>query len=133
MKYLLDTNAVSALMTGIPVVAQRLAQTSRTDVAISQVTAAEIEFGLNYLPVSNRRRTLTSQWAAVAGELPRLEWTDEVSRVFGERKARMERRGTRISDFDLAIAAHAIASDLIVVTADAAFSRLDVRTENWLR
>ena len=133
MKYLLDTDAVSALMAGTPAVAQRLAQASRADVAISQVTAAEIEFGLHYLPASNRRRALASQWAAVAREIACLEWTDEVSRVFGERKARMQRRGTGISDFDLAIAAHAIASDLIVVTADAAFSRLDVRTENWLR
>ena len=38
-----------------------------------------------------------------------------------------------MSDFDLAIAAHALAYDLTIVTADHAFSRLRVRRENWLR
>jgi predicted nucleic acid-binding protein len=36
-----------------------------------------------------------------------------------------------MSDFDLAIAAHAIAFGLIVVTADAAFGRLGIRRESW--
>ncbi len=56
---------------------------------------------------------------------------DEVSRVFGERKAQLERRGKRMSDFDLAIAAHAIAFDLIVVTADSALERLRLQREIW--
>jgi predicted nucleic acid-binding protein len=37
-----------------------------------------------------------------------------------------------MNDFDLAIAAHAIASGSIVVTADVAFGRLGIRRENWL-
>ncbi len=65
-------------------------------------------------------------------ELLRLPWNDEVSRVFGERKARLERRGNRMNDFDLEIAAHAIAFDLIVVTAESAFGRLQLRREDWL-
>lgn len=55
-----------------------------------------------------------------------------MSRVFGERKARLEKAGNRLSDFDLAIAVHAIAYGLIVVTADRAFERLRIRRENWL-
>jgi len=38
-----------------------------------------------------------------------------------------------MSDFDLAIAAHAMALGLIVATADVAFERLGIRRENWLR
>jgi len=45
LKYLLDTNTVSALMQGRQNVAVRLARTPREDVAISQVSVAEIEFG----------------------------------------------------------------------------------------
>lgn len=37
-----------------------------------------------------------------------------------------------MSDFDLAIAAHAIAHGLIVVTADEGFDRLGIPRENWL-
>jgi tRNA(fMet)-specific endonuclease VapC len=133
LKYVLDTNTVSALMKGVPSVAIRLGETNRADVAISQVTVAEIEFGLRYVPPSKRRRLLQEQWQTIGGELIRLSWDDEVSRAFGERKARLERGGIRMSDFDLAIAAHAIALGLIVVTADVAFERLEIRRENWLR
>ena len=132
MKYVLDTNSVSALMKGVPTVAARLARTPRADVGIAQVTAAEIEFGLRCLPASKRRRLLEEQWRAVGSELIRLPWTDEVSRAFGERKARLERAGRRMSDFDLAIVAHAVVYDGTVVTADAAFARAGIRHENWM-
>lgn len=131
MKYLLDTNTVSALMRGAPAVAARLAKTPRADVAISQLSVAEIEFGLRYLPASRRRRLLQAQWEAIGSELIRLPWDDSVSRAFGVHKARLARRGRPMSDFDLAIAAHAIAFGLIVVTADAAFGRLGIRRESW--
>lgn len=129
---MLDTNTVSALMRGEPHVAGRVAKTPREDVAISQVTAAEIEFGLRYLPASRRRRALESQWSAIGAELIRLPWSDEVSRRFGERKARLEKVGQRMSDFDLAIAVHALTYGLTVVTADRGFERLKLSRENWL-
>jgi tRNA(fMet)-specific endonuclease VapC len=128
----LDTNTVSALMKGHPPVAERIAGVAREDVGISQVTAAEIEFGLKHLPSSKRRSLLQDQWNVVSEELLRLPWNDEVSRVFGERKAQLERRGNRMSDFDLAIAAHAIAFDLTLVTSDTAFARLRIRCEDWI-
>jgi len=132
LRYLLDTNTVSALIRGEPHVATRVARTPREDIAISQVTAAEIEFGLHYLPASSRRRTLEAQWSAIGADLVRLPWSDEVSRRFGERKARIERTGRRMSDFDLAIAVHALAYGLTLVTADRAFDRLRLPRENWL-
>ncbi len=132
MRYLLDTNTVSALMRGEPHVATRVAGTPREDVAICQVTAAEIEFGLRHLPASKRCRTLEAQWSAIGSELLRLHWSDEVSRRFGERKARLEKAGRRMSDFDLAIAVHALAYGLTLVTADRAFERLRLTRENWL-
>jgi tRNA(fMet)-specific endonuclease VapC len=119
-------------MRGAVSVAARIAKTPRADVGISQVTVAEIEFGLRCLPASRRRRLLRAQWEAIGPELIRLPWDDSVSRAFGERKARLERLGKRMRDFDLAIAAHAIAVGLIVVTADVAFERLGIRRENGL-
>ncbi len=119
-------------MRGEPGVATRVAGTPREDVAICQVTAAEIEFGLRYLPSSKRRRTLEAQWSVIGSELLRLPWSDEVSRRFGERKARLEKAGRRMSDFDLAIAVHALAYGLTLITADRAFERLRLPRENWL-
>ena len=119
-------------MKGQATVAARMATTARADVGVSQVTVAEIEFGLRYLPASKRRRLLQEQWGVIGPELIRLPWDDQVSRAFGERKARLERAGNRMSDFDLAIAAHAIAHGLIVVTADKGFGRLRIPREDWL-
>jgi tRNA(fMet)-specific endonuclease VapC len=128
----LDTNTVSALMKGHPAIAARMIATTRADVGITQVTVAEIEFGLHHLPASRRRRLLQEQWNVISPELIRLPWDDQVSRAFGERKARLEKAGNRMSDFDLAIAAHAIAHGAIIVTADECFDRLRIRRENWL-
>lgn len=97
-----------------------------------QVTVAEIEFALRSLPASRRRHALEAQWSTIAAELIRLPWSDEVSRRFGERKARLERAGRRMSDFDLVIAVHALAYGLTLVTADRAFERLKLSCENWL-
>jgi tRNA(fMet)-specific endonuclease VapC len=119
-------------MRGEPGVATRVAGTSREDVAISQVTAAEIEFGFRHLRSSRRRRALEAQWSAIGSELVRLPWNDEVSRRFGERKARLEQAGRRMGDFDLAIGVHALAYGLTRVTADGAFERLRLTRENWL-
>jgi tRNA(fMet)-specific endonuclease VapC len=41
-----------------------------------------------------------------------------VSERFGSIKAVLEREGRRIEDFDAAIAAHALAEDAVLVTAD---------------
>ena len=93
---MLDTNTVSALMKGDPPVAGRIAEIARDDVAICQVTVAEIEFGLKYLPPSKRRSQVQEQWNVVGEELLRLPWTDDVSRIFGDRK--VQPRTPRQSD-----------------------------------
>jgi tRNA(fMet)-specific endonuclease VapC len=116
--YVLDTNAVSALMKGSPAVVDRLAATAPTEIAVPQPVLAEIAFGIERLPRSKRRTSLQARFDLVAGELPRVEWTDGVSQAFGRIKATLERRGTRIEDFDAAIAAHALALDATLVTAD---------------
>jgi tRNA(fMet)-specific endonuclease VapC len=50
--------------------------------------------------------------------VPRLAWSDEVSERFGSVKAALEGAGTRLEDFDLAIAAHALAIDATLVTSN---------------
>lgn len=118
MIYVLDTNALSALMKGASAVVERLAATSPAEIAVPQPVLAEIAFGIERLPRSKRRAALQARFDLISAELPRAEWTDDVSRTFGHIKASLERRGTRIEDFDAAIAAHALALDATLVTAD---------------
>ena len=135
MIYVLDTNAFSALMKGRAAVVERLAATAPADIAIPQPVIAEIAFGIERLPRSKRRTALQARFDFISAELPRAEWTDAVSRTFGRIKAILERRGSRIEDFDAAIAAHALAVDGTLVTADLGhLTRVPgLRIEDWNR
>lgn len=118
MIYVLDTAAVAALMKGSAAVVDRLAATKPAEVAVPQPVLAEIAFGIERLPRSKRRAALQTRFDLLCVELPRAEWTDVVSQMYGRIKATLERRGTRMEDFDAAIAAHALALDATLVTAN---------------
>lgn len=118
MKYVLDTTTISALMKGDPAAVDHLAAVSPTDVALPQPALAEIRFGIARLPRSKRRTWLQGRFDLISGQIARAEWTDAVSEAFGRIKATLEKRGQPIEDFDAAIAAHALASDAVLVTAN---------------
>lgn len=118
MTYILDTNVISALMRADDVVADRLAAVERADVRLPQPALAEIAYGIALLPNSKRRARLEERRAIVTSTIQRAEWTEEVSDAFGRIKAMLAKRGELIEDLDLAIAAHAVAADAVLVTAD---------------
>jgi tRNA(fMet)-specific endonuclease VapC len=118
VKYVLDTNAVSALMKPEPAVVARLRALGRGDAAIPQPVIAEISYGIERLPRSRRRDLLQERFDLVRTELARIPWTEAVSERFGFIKAHLEQKGQRIEDFDAAIAAHALAEKAILVTAN---------------
>lgn len=135
MSYVLDTNAVSALMKGDSRIVERLRATNRKDVAIPQPVVAEIAYGIERLPDSKRRDRLRDRFELVCVELARSEWTDAVSDCFGAVKATLERKGRRIEDFDAAIAAHALAHDATLVTTNLAdMARVPgLKIEDWAK
>jgi tRNA(fMet)-specific endonuclease VapC len=118
VKLVLDTNVVSALMKGDPGVLQRLKQRSKGEVSVPQPVLAEIAYGIERLPKSKRKEVLQERFDLVRSELARATWSDEVSECFGRIKAMLEKKGQRIEDFDAAIAAHALAIDAVLVTAN---------------
>lgn len=131
--YLLDTNAVSALMKGVPAVVDRLKTIPRAEVAVPQPVLAEIAYGLERLPRSKRRADLLARFDLVCLEIARAEWTDQVSYAYGRVKATLERRGERIEDFDAAIAAHALALEATLVTANRGHMQRvpGLKVEDW--
>jgi tRNA(fMet)-specific endonuclease VapC len=133
VRYILDTNAVSALMRGEAGFVDRLAALAPSDVAVPRPVLAEIAYGIERLPPSKRRAGLQARFELIASELPRAEWTDAVSHAYGRIKATLERRGKRVEDFDAAVAAHAMALDGTLVTADSShMTRVPgLAVENW--
>ena len=133
MTYILDTNAISALMKGQAAVVGRLAAVSKADVLLPQPALAEIAYGIARLPMSKRRTWLQERFDLVRGEMGRAAWSDEVSEAFGRIKAVLEKRGQPIEDMDAAIVAHALAAGAVLVTADRAhMTRIPgVIVEDW--
>lgn len=133
MKYVLDTNTLSFAMAGEPSVCERLLSCPRTEVLLPQPTIAEIEYGLARLPKSRKKDRLLKRFHVFLDEMQRAFWTDQVSLAFGRTKAELERRGLRIEDFDVAVAAHALALDGTLVTDNLDhMSRVpDLLIENW--
>ena len=133
MKYVLDTSSVSVLLKADPRAVRRLKAAERSSVAIPQPVIAEISFGLERLPGSTRKSRLQERWTLFKRYLPRVEWTDEVSRQFGIIKASLQRKGTIIEDFHIAIAAHALAHEAVLVSTDTShMSRIrELQLEDW--
>lgn len=132
MRFMLDTNIVSAIMRepqGSPV---RVAfdAVEAEDVCVSIITAAELKFGL-----ANRPSTRLAQRLDEFFELVKIvPFESPADQVYADIRAHLTRRGTPIGPNDLFIAAHALAHDLTLVTDNIReFSRVPgLRVENWL-
>src|SRR5882672_8987259 len=112
----------------------RLKQANRRDVVLPQPVLAEVAYGIARLAKSRRRQLLEDRFEIITGTFERMEWTDAVSDAFGQIKASLERKGLRIEDFDVAIAAHALANDGILVTGNIKHMAgvADLLLEDWL-
>lgn len=135
MSWLLDTTTLSFLMRGDEKVRAHLTTHLRASVYVCQPVIAEIEYGLARLARSARKTRLRHRFDIFLKELLRADWTDEVSRQFGRVKADLEKRGIRLEDFDVAIAAHAMALDAVLVTDNVAHMErvTGLALENWRR
>ena len=133
MKYVLDTNTLSFAMAGEPAVCERMLSHDRTDVLLPQPVVAEIEYGLARMRRSKRRDRLLGRFRTFLREVGRVAWNDDISREFGAAKADLERRGIRIEDFDVAIAAHALSLDATLISDNIDhMGRISgLRVESW--
>ena len=118
MSFVLDTNVVSALMKGDAKALNWFEPKRRSDVWLPQPVVAELHFGLASMPGSRRKTLFEERFALLLQELPRVGWDDAVSRAFGRIKAQLEKKGQPLEDFDIAIAAHALAHDVVLATRD---------------
>ncbi len=132
MRYLLDTNTLSALVSNPEgIVYRRMQQAGAENLCTSIMVAAELRFGIAL-------RGSAQLTAAVEGILRRLDvvpFESPADRIYGALRAELRRRGTPIGGNDLFIAAHALALDCRLVTDNAReFERVDgLQVENWLR
>jgi tRNA(fMet)-specific endonuclease VapC len=128
---MLDTNMVSELVRDpAGQVRRRLAAFGADDVCVSILTAAELRYGA-YKKGSPR---LTASIERVLSILPVIAFDVPADVEYGRLRNILTSAGTPIGPVDFFIAAHALALDLTLVTANTGeFSRVPgLRLENWL-
>ena len=122
--YLLDTNVISHIMQGRDAaLLARLTQLTVGQAVISSITLAEIEYGLHRKGQPVRLRNALNQ---VLLRMDVLPWDEAVATCYGEFCATLEAQGINLSDFDMMIAAHAVAIGATLVSRDKAFAQLPV-------
>lgn len=131
LRYMLDTNVVSHIMQGRDArLLARLTQLPVGQAVISSVTLAELEYGLHRKGQPVRLRNALTQ---VLLRMDALPWDEQVATCYGEFCSTLEAQGINLSDYDMMIAAHAVALDATLVSRDKAFAQVTerLRLEVW--
>jgi len=130
---LIDTSICVAILRGrSPRVPPRFRAAITSGVVVSSITAAELYYGLARSgDPTQERRNLDNLF----GSVDIIPFGTKAAEAFGVLRRHLERRGERIGQFDLLIAAHAIAENAILVTNNTReFSRVPtLMIEDWLQ
>ncbi len=130
-RYMLDTNVVSHIMQGRDAeLLTRLTEVPVGQAVMSSVTLAELEYGLHRKGQPVRLRNALTQ---VLLRMDVLPWDEDVATCYGEFCATLEAQGVNLSDFDMMIAAHAVALDITLVSRDKAFAQVPTGVNQGLR
>lgn len=134
MNYLLDTNAVIALLKNQPeIVRERLrrAIARRASISISSVVLYELWYGV----ARSQRRQENAQRLRVflSGDIAIVPFDEEDALIAGDLRSVLEAAGTPIGPYDLLIAAQALRTGATLVTANVSeFARIRrLKWQDW--
>jgi tRNA(fMet)-specific endonuclease VapC len=134
-RYLLDTNILSDVIrnrTGnVAKKIGRMTRAERRSLCTSIIVAAELRFG----GAKKNSLRLIERIDEVLQTVTVLPLEEDADRHYEQLRAHLEKAGSPISSNDLLIAAHALATNSILVTGNTReFRRIpELRTENWLQ
>lgn len=132
MKYMLDTNICIYLIKKKPAqVFNTFKKLAVGDVAISAITLAELEYGIEKSKYPERNKIALTAFLAPIEIIP---FSEKAATTYGKIRANLEKRGKIIGAYDLMIGAHALAEELILVTNNVReFERIpNLSIENWI-
>ncbi|WP_375274919.1 type II toxin-antitoxin system VapC family toxin [Methylorubrum thiocyanatum] len=132
MRYLLDTNMLSALIRSPRgPVTEQIRRVGEARVYTSVIVEAELRYGA----ARKGSERLSRQVEVVLGSIPIEPWREPFGRIYAELRLGLERAGTPIGANDLLIGVQALADGSVLVTDNTReFERLtDLTIENWVR
>lgn len=127
--FMLDTDSVSFALRGHGRVGARILEHRPSELCVSSITLAELRYGA----ARRDSRKLHAAIDAFTSNVAVLPFDESCADQFGVLAAVLASEGTPIGDFDVLIAAHALATDATLVTNNVKhFSRIENLTiENW--
>jgi len=132
MKNLLDTDTCIYALKRNASVLERLLSRSRSDIAVSVITEAELRTGAAKSSSPEKTSHLLENFLR---PLTVVEFTSADATTYARLRAKLERAGTPIGPLDTLIAAQAVSRKLVLVTNNQReFGRVPgLRLENWSR
>ena len=128
MKYLLDANAVIALLNGKSKVMERVRQYLPSDIGISSIVVHELFYG-----AFKSLRSETNVALVDCLQFEVVDFDKEDARCAGEIRAALAADGKPIGPYDVLIAGQALARGLVLVTHNVGeFERVaGLHIEDW--
>lgn len=130
--YLLDTNTcIYIIKKKPPGVLEKLKSKRLSDIFISSITVAELEYGVAKSNSPENNKIALIEFLSIFTILP---FNDKDAVEFGNIKSLLSSKGKIIGPMDLLIASQAKSRNLIVVTNNVReFKRVpDLKIENWV-
>lgn len=130
MRFLLDTNTCIHYLRGNFNIDIKLEKQQLSDLAISEITLAELAYGAENSPSPKQNNLIIE---AFTSQLIILPIYDAIY-LYAKEKARLKKLGNMISDFDLLIGCTAVEKSMIMVTENIKeFKRINnIQIENWV-
>jgi tRNA(fMet)-specific endonuclease VapC len=132
MIYLLDTNiCIYLIKQKPPEILKKFSQYTPDDLAISAISVAELQFGVQKSRYSAQNQTALEQFLL---PLNILDFDYAAAIVYGRIRAQLELQGLPIGAMDLLIAAQALSTNLTIITNNTReFVRVPgLQVLNWL-
>ncbi len=127
--YLLDTNICIYYIKGLYDLKSKLQEVGPENCFVSEITLAELKFGVAKSQAKVKNQKALENFLSGIQILPIFPALD----IYAEEKARLQKSGKIIDDFDLLIGATAVSFDLTMVTNNTNhFNRLhEIKLEDW--
>jgi tRNA(fMet)-specific endonuclease VapC len=128
--FMLDTDTVSFALRGEGHVAARILEHRPSEICISAITLAELQYGA----ARRKSRKLNRLIEAFTANVAVLPFDEACAIQFGLLASNLAERGSPIGEYDALIAAHAVTLELTLVTNNVKhFERVAaLRVENWI-
>ena len=131
MRFMLDTNiCIYIIKQKPPEVLVRFNSYVVGDIAVSSITVAELQFGVQKSQQPERNQQALNHFLL---PLTVVDFDQTAATTYGEVRASLERQGRPIGPLDMLIAAHALNLKLTLATNNAGeFARVQgLVVENW--